>query len=115
MGLARGHEAVENRGAAAPGIAPTERPVVPAGDDLSEGALGDIVVDHQIAVHGIARERRPLRPRLADGLADRAVRQDDVGLCIQPLPEARQHRRGLLGPPRAPVSALPPLTSRSTA
>lgn len=43
--FARRHEAVEDRGAVAPGIAPTERPVVSPRGDRSDRALGDVVVD----------------------------------------------------------------------
>jgi hypothetical protein len=42
--LARRHEAVEDRGAMAPGIAAAERPVVTSRHDRAECTLGDVVV-----------------------------------------------------------------------
>jgi hypothetical protein len=63
VGLARRHDAVENRGALAASVAATEEPVLSASDDPSEGALRDIVVDGEGAVLAVACQRRPLRPR----------------------------------------------------
>jgi hypothetical protein len=54
--LARCHKAVEDRGAMAPSIAATERPVVSARDDRSERTLGDVVVDGERAVLALGAE-----------------------------------------------------------
>jgi hypothetical protein len=84
-GLARGHDAVENRGALPAGITPTEHPVLaPHG---AERAFGDVVVDRERAILAVACQCRPPRPRVAHGL-------DPV--------EHRHEPRGVDAPPHAP-------------
>src|SRR6266545_1260105 len=58
VSLACRHEAVENRGALAAGIGATEEPGFPAGDDFSERAFASVVVDREVAVLAVLRERR---------------------------------------------------------
>lgn len=74
--------------------------------------------DGEGAILAVPGQRGPLGPRVAGGLANRALRQHDVGLGVQPVPEAGQHgRTGTASAIRRArrVWASAPLMSRSTA
>jgi len=100
MLLAGRHEAVEDRGARAPRVAATEEPVLPAGDHATERPFGHVVIDGQVAVLDIPRERRPLGAGVADRLPDRALREHEVGLLVEPRLDALEDRLRLVLPKR---------------
>src|SRR5512142_3545719 len=66
---------------------------IPASDRLgTQHPLGEVIVDAQLPVLGVATERRPVRLRVGDRLTDRALGQHVAALVGQPLLEGRQQR-----------------------
>src|SRR5688500_4797571 len=90
--LAGAGESVQDGRRQATTVTPQERPVFASERLGTEYPLGEVVVDAQLPVLGIAAERRPVRLRVGDRLTDRALGQCEATLFGQPLPEGRQQR-----------------------
>src|SRR3954466_7571046 len=73
-------------------VTPQERPVAASESLGTQHPFGEVVVDAQLPMLGIARERRPVRLSITDRLTDRALGQREAALLGQPLPEGRQQR-----------------------
>ena len=82
---AAGDEAAEDRCGATSPVAAGKQPVLSAQHDGPNRVLGRVVVDVQVAVVAVTRQRRPVVQRVADGLADRALGQDRNLLLLKPL------------------------------
>src|SRR6266436_586866 len=65
------HESLQYSRCFAPVVAAEERPVIPAHCDSPQGTLRRVVVDLQIAVFAIARQRGPVLERIPHRLAGR--------------------------------------------
>jgi hypothetical protein len=73
-------------------VTPEECVVLAAESLGTEHPFGEVIVDAQLAVLGVATERRPVGLRVGDRLTDRALGQDVASLLGQPLPERCQQR-----------------------
>src|ERR1700733_470126 len=73
--FARCDEAAQNRRSLAAVIAAEESPVVPSDREATPRPLGAVVIDGQIAVAAVARERRPVLQRIGNRLSRLALRQ----------------------------------------
>ena len=67
--------------------------------------FGEIVVDRESAVFGVAAQRLPLIERVRDGLADRALGKHTGLLCPQPGFEGVQNGNGMRPTVFVPVDA----------
>ena len=71
--FARGNETPQHRHRLAATIAAHEGPVAPAHRDAAQAPLGVIVVDGQVAIFQVARQRLPVLQRIGDRLAGFAL------------------------------------------
>ena len=68
-----------------------EEPSLPADDKGTDGVLGGIVVDGEIAAFDVADQTRPLVVEIAQGLAESGARRDGRPNGVQPKPKGVEH------------------------
>lgn len=61
-----------------------EQPALPANHKGTDGILGGVIVDGQVAVFQVGGELRPQVERLADRFAEFGLGQCLLGLAVQP-------------------------------
>jgi len=92
--FARGNETPQHRHRLAATIAAHEGPVAPAHRDAAQAPLGVIVVDGQVAIFQVARQRLPVLQRIGDRLAGFALRQHLFANRFQIFVQFLQHWPG---------------------
>ncbi len=96
--LGRGDKTEKHGGRAAAPVVAGKQPVLAADRNRSYRPFRPVVVDGQAAVLDVPVQRRPIGPRVFDGLADGALRQHVLSLALQPFPDLPENRRRLLLP-----------------
>ena len=94
--LGTGDKAEQDRGAVSSVFAADEQAVLPQDRGKFYHSLGQIVVDIEDAVLGIATQCRPLIQGVREGLADRALGKDQDLFFPEPSVEVDQDGRRML-------------------
>src|ERR1700722_4241026 len=81
--LAGGHETAQNRRGASAAVAAKKRPVVAAHGPAAQGALGSVVVDGQIRMVAVTRQRDPVLQNIVDRLPGFAFRKQFLASLLQ--------------------------------
>lgn len=86
VALAGGDEAEEDGRGVTAVVGAAEEPVLPSDRDPSQGVLGGIVIDGQVAVGHVNGEGVPLVEDVGDGLAHGAFREDRPATSMPQAP-----------------------------
>src|ERR1022692_2718264 len=105
-------KAAQNRRRPASVIAAEERPVIPSDRKAPQRPLGAVIVDGEIAVAAITRERRPVLERISNRLSRLALRQYLLADGQQVLMDLNEYEPGVLLPRESQLFSAQPVLPR---